>query len=60
VSTLKERKQSETKEAKPTEKMKTTPKNIDAVVGIYINNRIFYRFDSLSAQLHDQYCNSVA
>jgi hypothetical protein len=41
VSTLKERKQSEMKEEKQTEKMKATPKNIGVVVGIYINNRIF-------------------
>jgi len=53
MSTLKERMQSETKEEK---KMKATPKNIE----IYINNKIFYRFDSLFALLHDRYCNSVA
>ena len=41
VSTLKERKKSEMKEEKQTEKMKATPKNIGVVVGIYINNRIF-------------------
>jgi len=40
--------------------MKTPPKKIGAVDGIYINNRKFDRFDSLSALLHDRHCYSVA
>jgi hypothetical protein len=59
VSTLKERKQSERKEEKSTLKMKTIPKKIGAVVGIYKSNTILNSFDSLSALLHDRYCKTV-